>query len=91
MLAARDWTQRSIESTTAGNQDIYQDIARKMNDIALKLKNCSFKDIVMKECAGIFYRENFENELDANINLVRFDNGIYDPDTIEFREGRLDD
>lgn len=39
----------------------------------------------------IFYDENFENELDSNMYLIGFQNGIYDLDLCQFRQGIPDD
>jgi P4 family phage/plasmid primase-like protien len=64
---------------------------KKLCDLALKLKTTKFKDDVMKECAELFYVERFENKLDANVDLLGFDNGVYDLEKMEFREGRPDD
>lgn len=91
VAAARDWSQKALDATTNENQSIFQETAKKMSEIALKLKNTSFKDNIMKECAEIFFREGFENDLDQNLNLICFNNGIYDLDIMEFREGRPED
>ena len=45
----------------------------------------------MKECAELFYIEKFEERLDSRENLIGFDNGVFDLDTMEFREGRPED
>jgi P4 family phage/plasmid primase-like protien len=91
VAAARDWSQKALDATTNENQTIFQETAKKMSEIALKLKNTSFKDNIMKECAEIFYKDGFENELDQNLNLICFNNGVYDLDMMEFREGRPED
>ena len=91
VAAARDWSQKALDATTNENQTIFQETAKKMSEIALKLKNTSFKDNIMKECAEIFYKDGFENELDQNLNLICFNNGVYDLDIMEFREGRPED
>lgn len=64
---------------------------KKLCDLALKLKTTKFKDDVMKECAELFYIERFESKLDANVDLLGFENGVYDLKKMEFREGRPDD
>lgn len=64
---------------------------KKLCDLALKLKTTKFKDDVMKECSELFYVERFENKLDANVDLLGFENGVYDLERMEFREGRPDD
>jgi hypothetical protein len=52
-----------------------------------------FRDNIIKEMADLFYDENinFIKLLDANIDLIGFDNGIFDIRTMSFRDGRPDD
>lgn len=91
MGAARDLSHRATESSDQDQQDKYQEYAKKMLELAQKLKTTSFKDNVMKECAELFYIEKFEEKLDSNTNLIGFENGVYDLDAQEFREGRPED
>ena len=39
----------------------------------------------------MFYIEKFEEELDKKLNLIGFENGVYDLDENEFREGYPED
>ena len=39
----------------------------------------------------MFYEPRFEDKLDANPKLLGFENGVYDLDNDEFREGRPED
>ena len=41
----------------------------------------------MRECKELFYKQNFEEKLDENINLLCFTNGVYDYITLSFRDG----
>jgi P4 family phage/plasmid primase-like protien len=91
MAAARDLSHRATEVTDHEQQEKFQDYARKMMDIATKLKTCSFKDNVMKECSEMFYVEKFVERLDSQTNLIGFENGVYDLEAQEFREGRPED
>lgn len=63
----------------------------RLNRVANSLKNQGFKDALVKACAELFYREKFEELLDSNPNLLGFNNGVFDLDHMEFREGRPDD
>ena len=65
--------------------------AKKLLDIAYKLKTVPFKESLMKECAEIFYEPKFVEKLDSNLHLIGFENGVYDLDNDEFREGRPED
>lgn len=62
-----------------------------MLSIIDKLKRSSFKDNIMKECRDFFYEKGFEEKLDSNINLIGFNNGVYDFSSLEFRQGKPDD
>ena len=70
---------------------------KKKNGVVLeltkKLKTTSFKDNVIRECKELFSKDNkeFSKKLDANPNLLGFNNGIYDLQKGEFRDGRPDD
>lgn len=64
---------------------------KKTLDLGLKLKISAFKDNVLKECGELFYHEKFENKLNANVDLLCFENGVLDLARMEFREGRPDD
>ncbi len=44
-----------------------------------------------RECAELFYDEQFVLMLDSNYNLLHFMNGVYDLDKNEFREGYPED
>jgi phage/plasmid-associated DNA primase len=51
------------------------------------LKDCGTKDKILKECAELFYHENFEQTLDEKTHLIGFNNGIFDLNKNQFREG----
>lgn len=65
--------------------------SQDLNKVAQLLKRGSFKKDVLNECAVLFYVEKFEDKLDQNRDLLGFENGVYDLDNLEFREGRPDD
>jgi P4 family phage/plasmid primase-like protien len=55
------------------------------------LKSAPFKANVMKECAEVFYDNEFATKLDANKYLLGFKNGVYDITKHNFRPGRPED
>jgi len=55
------------------------------------LKNSSYKTAIVKESQEFFYDENFYKELDMNIYLLGFNNGVYDLKNGIFRDTRPED
>jgi hypothetical protein len=82
-----------LASTAASDeQSVFAEKAKKLHAIGECLKNTSFKENIMKECADMFYKPKFEEEcLDSNLDLLGFENGVLDLNTLEFREGRPED
>jgi P4 family phage/plasmid primase-like protien len=62
-----------------------------LNAIYTKLKTVKFKESLMKDCREFFFDEEFVKKLDANKDLIAFNNGVLDLVTFTFREGRPDD
>ena len=84
-MKAAQTTEQNLQKNIQDNQTI-------LTKIAGKLKNTSFvKDKMYKECSGMFYEPGFEDKLDSNPSLLCFENGVYDLDADEFREGRPED
>lgn len=58
-----------------------------------QLKKTAFKSNVMKECRELFFDEEFTKKVDANKDLIAFNNGVLDMTTAEFifRDGKPED
>ncbi len=65
--------------------------ATRISAVIKKLNNTTFKNGVIRECADIAYDPNFLKNLDENIYLICFENGVYDLETDNFRDGCPDD
>lgn len=91
MRQAATWSVQGANSDDEQRQQHCAETAKKLNGIALKLKQTAFKDNVMKECRELFYSADFEEKLDTNHHLIGFENGVYDLDAMEFRAGRPED
>lgn len=78
-----------IEDTAQKN--VLDELATKLQGIVTKLKKAAFQACVMTECVMLFAIDKFEEKLDSNRNLVGFENGVYDLDALEFRDGRPED
>jgi len=72
-------------------QNMYNKRGTDAMKIALKLKQTSYKDAIMKECKCLFIDEKFEELLDCRPHLIGFKNGVYDMKMHIFREGMPDD
>jgi len=74
-------------------------LINKMNDTEKKtLKRAKhmtekyeYKTSVIKELRGKYYCENLNEKLNAQQNLIGFDNGVYDLDTFTFRKATKED
>lgn len=62
-----------------------------LNAIYTKLKTVKFKESLMKDCREFFFDEDFVKKLDANKDLIAFNNGVLDLTTFEFRDGKPED
>jgi P4 family phage/plasmid primase-like protien len=58
-----------------------------------QLKKTAFKSNVMKECRELFFDEEFNKKIDANKDLIAFNNGVLDMTTenFSFRDGKPED
>ena len=74
--------------------DEQEKLIKKANNvmkIMLSLKKSAFKANVLKECSILFYDPEFEEKLDSKKNLIGFNNGVYDLEARQFRNGTPDD
>lgn len=62
-----------------------------LNNVYTQLKKTAFKANVMKECRELFFDEDFTKKIDANKDLIAFNNGILDLVTMELRDGKPED
>lgn len=65
--------------------------ATHISKVIKQLNNSTFKNGVIRECADISYDPNFLKNLDENIYLICFENGVYDLEANNFRDGCPDD
>ena len=70
------------------------DISKQYKKKIKKLRgSTSFKNNIMTECSEIFYKDakEFLELLDMNLDILGFENGVYELDTGIFRLGRPED
>ena len=65
--------------------------AQVASKISLRLKDEGFRNNVMSSCSLLFHDQKFYQKLDENVNLIGFENGVYDLENYEFREGLPED
>lgn len=85
------WTEKARTSSDEVERDKYDDKAKKLMQISVRLKTAGYKDSVMKECKGLFTDEKFEEDMDSHPHLIGFENGVFDLRMGEFRDGLPDD
>ncbi len=73
--------------SSSSKKELLIETSNKIGKLITQLKKTSFKKSLIDECAELFYVEKFEEELDSNLDLICFENGVYDLDQGEFREG----
>ena len=89
----REIAEISLKLTQVGGIEKEELQARRtrIDKIVGNLMNTNFKETLVKECKNLFYDDKFEQKLDSNLQLIGFDNGIFDLEKGIFREGRPDD
>jgi len=73
------------------NGDRSAEDAKNISKVIAKLHDTNFKNGVISACADISYDPNFLKNLDENIHLLGFENGVYDLENNVFRDGCPDD
>ena len=88
---AAEYSNKAVQTDDDEEQERYTKYAKNYNKIASDLKKTPKKSNLLKECCEFFYQERFEEKLDSKCNLIGFNNGVYDLETYEFRDGHPDD
>lgn len=92
---------RDVYLEHTADQDIAKRRCHKLNDLIDNLNTFSFKKNVVNEASMYFYSHDlyydpeedahFESRLDTAKNLLGFTDGVFDLDTMQFRNGEPDD
>ena len=64
---------------------------KNIQEIQMKLLNDSYVNILMNSLKGLFYKKDIMEEFDTNLDLLGFENGVFDLKNYVFREGRPED
>jgi P4 family phage/plasmid primase-like protien len=73
------------------DNDTIEKTSKKLFNIYNKLKDVHFKESVLKACRNKFFDPKFEEKLDKNTKLIGFENGVFDLNTMSFRDGVPED
>lgn len=76
---------------TGQKADLLNRKCKDIQSLIFNLKKSSYKDRIIKECSYLFYKKDFESNLDQNNYLIGFENGVYDLNNLIFRNGCPDD
>lgn len=90
LLLITRYTALAIASENE-RRDSYMLKADTLTKVSHKLRNMTFKNLVLQECVLLFHDKNFEKNLDANPFLVGLENGVYDLKANKFRDGTPED
>lgn len=85
------YQRKSMNDPNEQKRETHREKAKAYNSICLKLKNNRFKKELLKECGELMHDGKILNKLDSKRHLIGFDNGVYDLDTAQFRQGEPDD
>jgi P4 family phage/plasmid primase-like protien len=73
------------------DKEMLAELKTKTLNFARQLHTSKFKKEIISECSILFYDPFFFNKLDEKRNLISFENGILDLDTMKFRDGYPED
>ena len=79
------------DSITSKEKQLHVENLKIIQKIIEKLKTTPFKKNVIVECSELFHDDVFETRLDKKLYLIGFENGVYDLDKLEFRDGVYED
>lgn len=77
--------------TTPRSTKLIEERINGAEAVITKLKNVNSKELICKECLYMFYNPDFLANLDTNMSLICFQNGVLNLTTCCFREAMADD
>jgi phage/plasmid-associated DNA primase len=95
----RNIIYESLTTLTNHNSTLKNDSDKKecskllatFGDVWRRVGTTSDKKNILAELKNIFFKDKFEEQLDQNINLLCFTNGVFDSRTLTFRDGNPKD
>jgi P4 family phage/plasmid primase-like protien len=80
-----------IDLSDEGTNTVLQQKIKQLDKIIGNLKSAPFKNNVMVEACEEFYNGDFLEKMDADVNLLGFENGVFDVRIMAFRDGKPED
>ena len=90
-MKSNECNAQTINIADQGEKEKLREKAIKFNTISMKLLDIKFTKTILEVCKILFNREKFVEDLDSNKHLIGFDNGVFDSNANEFRDGRPED
>lgn len=87
---AAEYNEKFCRSESAESK-MWEEKCKQVKKVISNLKNSTFKNCVMRECAEEFYDPCFKKKLNRNPYLMCFKNGVYDLKKNDFRDGVPED
>lgn len=84
------YNEEDNKKITAKN-NMYYKLSKDMSTIARSLQNPVYKKKVMIELSDIVANETINDQIDNSTTLIGFENGVFDLETMQFREALPED
>ena len=85
------YTKKLMDTTDEATKKSLEEKMEQSKKLMKYVKDTSFKTKIMSECVELFYDPKFYQKLDSQTHLIGFENGVYDLENSEFRDGRPED
>jgi P4 family phage/plasmid primase-like protien len=85
------YAQRATTIEDPEEKDRYDKLGQELHAVVKRLKKANFQASIMTEAQMLFNIEKIDENMDTNTHLIGFENGVYDLDAMEFRDGRPED
>jgi P4 family phage/plasmid primase-like protien len=85
------YATRAAAAPDQEEKDRCDTLISELNGVIKKLKKANFQASIMTESQLLFNIEKIDEKMDSNTHLICFENGVYDLDAMEFRDGRPED
>lgn len=89
--SASYFSAKAVETKDAEEKDRYDNLVKCFQAVITKLKKTAYEKSVVEQSVKFFYIKDFTKMLNENRKLLGFENGVYDLETLTFRDGQPED